>query len=96
MVDVVTTRSADGRRLFIKAVNTDLEHPVSALITLRGARVASTGTLERVHADSLTAANSFRTPDAVRVTTRPLSGSNALALVLPSHSVSVITLDLLH
>jgi len=89
-------QTADGRRLFIKAVNTDLEHPVSALITLRGARVASTGTLERVHADSLTAANSFRTPDAVRVTTRPLSGSNALALVLPSHSVSVITLDLLH
>jgi alpha-N-arabinofuranosidase len=96
VVDVVATRSADGRHLFIKAVNTDLEHPVSALISVHGTHVASTGTLERVHADSLTAANSFRTPDAVRITTRSLRGSNALALVLPSHSVSVITLDLLH
>jgi alpha-N-arabinofuranosidase len=96
VVDVVTTRSADGRRLFIKAVNTDLEHAVSALISVHGARVASKGTLERVQADSMAAVNSFRTPDAVRFTTQPLSASNALALVLPSHSVSVITLDLLH
>ena len=95
-VDVVTTRSADGRHLFIKAVNTDLEHPVSALVSVQGARVASKATLERVNADSLTAVNSFRTPDAVSITTQPLAGSSALTLVLPSHSVSVITLDLLH
>jgi alpha-N-arabinofuranosidase len=94
-VDVVTTRSADGRRLFIKAINTDLEHSLPAKITVRGARIAAHATLERINAESLTAANGFRTPDAVRITARPLSGSNALAMVLPSHSVSVITLELL-
>jgi alpha-L-arabinofuranosidase len=95
VLDVVATRSADGHRLFVKAVNTDLEHSLAALIRVRGVKVAAKATLERVHADSLSAVNSFRTPDAVRISSQSLPGSNALSVVLPSHSVSVITLDLL-
>jgi alpha-L-arabinofuranosidase len=93
-VDVVATRTADGRRIYLKAVNTDLERPVSTRISVRGATIGGPVTVERVVADSLTAANSFRTPDAVHVTSDSVATQGAtLTLTLPKHSVSVVTLD---
>ena len=44
-----------------------------ARISVRGARVASRATLERVVAESLAAVNGFRTPDAVRPTRESVS-----------------------
>jgi alpha-N-arabinofuranosidase len=92
VLDVVTSRSADGRKIFVKAVNTDLEHPVQARISVRGARLSSSAVVERVVADSLAAVNSFATPDAVRVTSDSIKAGNSFLLELPRHSVSVVTL----
>ena len=94
MLDAVATRSADGRTISIKAVNTDLERPLRTRISLRGARVAASATLERVVAGSLVAANGFRTPNAVRATRESVSVRNGFVLDLPRHSVSVLTLTL--
>ena len=94
VLDAVATRSADGRTISIKAVNTDLERPLRTRISLRGARVAASATLERVVAGSLVAANGFRTPNAVRVTRESVSVRNGFVLDLPRHSVSVLTLTL--
>jgi len=92
VLDVVVSRSADGRRVFLKAVNTDLERPVRARISVRGAHVSSSAVVERVVADSLAAVNGFATPDAVKVTSGSIRAGNSFSLELPRHSVSVITL----
>ena len=78
VLDVSASRSADGRRMFVKAVNTDLERPVQARISVRGASVSSDAVVKRVVADSLAAANGFATPDAVRTTGGPISGRKQL------------------
>jgi alpha-L-arabinofuranosidase len=94
VLDAIATRSADGRSIVIKAVNIDLERAVHATIRIRGARVSPTATLERIAPSSLTAVNSFATPEAIRITRDnvPVSAGNTLSLDLPKHSVSVITL----
>jgi alpha-L-arabinofuranosidase len=92
VVDVVASRSADGRSIVLKAVNADLERPQRARVTVRGASVASGAAAEHVVADSLTAVNGFAMPDAVKVTRGSIRAGNSFSLDLPRHSVSVITL----
>jgi alpha-N-arabinofuranosidase len=95
VVDVVASRSADGRAIFVKAVNTDLQRPVGVRFTVRGAQLASDATIDRVTADSLDAVNSYHTPEAVRLTHASLSVATSFSLELPPHSVSVLTLNVL-
>jgi alpha-N-arabinofuranosidase len=92
-IDAVATRTADGRTIYLKIVNTDLERPVAARISIRGATIAGPATLDRVVADSLRAVNGFQTPDAVHVTRDSVAPEEGtLVLTLPRHSVSVLTL----
>jgi alpha-L-arabinofuranosidase len=93
-LDVVASRSADGEKIFVKVLNTDLERSVTARFALRGARVSGNAMVDRVRAESLDAVTSFATPDAVRLTHESFSAGNRFSLELPRHSVSVITLDL--
>lgn len=92
-LDVVASRSADGRTLYMKAVNT---HPLRALrtrVSVRGAGIAPEAQLETVTAGSLDAANSFTSPDAVSVRARQIAAGASFEVELPKHSVSVITLQ---
>ena len=66
-LDLVASRSADGGQIFVKAVNTDRGGPLSLGVEIAGASVGETAEVETVTAASLTAANSFATPDAVAV-----------------------------
>ena len=91
-LDVVASRSADGRRIFVKAVNTDLERAVEVRVTVRGAGVASRAAVERVVADSLKDVTSFATPNAVRITTTAIEAGGSFTVNLPKHSVAVVTL----
>ena len=92
VLDVVASRSADGKSVFVKAVNTDLERPLRVEIGVRGVRVSPDAVVESVVADSLSAANGFQTPDAVRVTRSAVAAGDTFSIELPRHSVSVITL----
>jgi alpha-L-arabinofuranosidase len=92
VLDVTASRSADGRRIFVKAVNTDVEWPLSARVEVRGAQVSPDAIVRRVMADSLAAVNGFATPEAVKVSESPLRAGNIFTLELPRHSVSVVTL----
>jgi alpha-L-arabinofuranosidase len=94
VLDVSASRSADGQRIFIKAVNTDLERPLTTRISVRGANLSSDAVVTRVVADSLAAVNGFATPDAVRTTGSPIRAGTSFSLELPRHSVSVITLTI--
>jgi alpha-N-arabinofuranosidase len=92
-LDAVVTRTSDGKQIFVKAVNTDPERTLHTSIELAGAKVASEATIETINAASLAAANSFETPDAVSLRQKRISAGTSFAVDLPSHSVSVITLD---
>jgi len=93
-MDAVVSRSADGRKIFIKAVNAD---PVKTLITkisLNGARVSPQGQIETLNGESLTSFNDFTHPNAVHVTKSKITAGSAFAVRLPQHSVSVVTLEM--
>jgi alpha-N-arabinofuranosidase len=94
VLDVVAARSADGRQLIVKAVNTSRDRALKTTMTVRGAPVGSEGTMRTVTGDTLDAANSFRTPEAVRVRTGAVRSGASFVVELPPHSVSVLTLPL--
>jgi alpha-L-arabinofuranosidase len=92
-LDVVASRSADGKHLFIKAVNTDRSHALSATIVIRGAAtVQQAGTMETIGGDT-DVANSFRTPHAISISRAQLTSGKNLRVILPKASVSVIVLN---
>jgi len=92
-LDAVVTRAADGKQIYIKAVNTDTERALQTSITLAGATIAPLATIETINANSMTAANSFESPDAVSLRQKRIPAGSSFVVDLPSHSVSVITLD---
>jgi alpha-N-arabinofuranosidase len=94
VLDVVATRSEDGRRLFVRAVNTSRDRSLTTTITVSEARVGADATLHTVTGDSFEAANSFRTPEAVTVRQSAVRSGDQFTVDLPPHSVSVLTLPL--
>jgi alpha-N-arabinofuranosidase len=93
-VDAVVSRSADGKRIFIKAVNTDPANAIRANVSLKGVRVARQAQVETVNGESLATSNDFSHPDAVRIVTSKIGTGPLFTVMLPQHSVSVITLDI--
>ena len=92
-LDVVVSRSKDGKQIFIKAVNTDLSDALRTKIDIKEARVHSSARLDILNGASLEASNSFETPDAVAVQSREIPAGPSFTVELPAHSVSVITLS---
>jgi alpha-N-arabinofuranosidase len=93
-VDAVASRSADGRSIYMKAVNIDLERPMTLSISVHGARLSSSAVVERVVADSLTAVNGFGTPDAVQIARDSIKVGGIFSVELPAHSVAVVTVTI--
>jgi alpha-N-arabinofuranosidase len=93
-LDAVVSRTSNGKQIFIKAVNTNFGQALHTVIQIAGAKPHAQARMEILTAASLTAANSFSTPDAVAIQTRSIPASESFAVDLPEHSVSVITLDL--
>jgi len=92
VLDAIATRSADKERLFVRAVNTSVR-ALTVTVTVTGTPVGASGTMQTIMGDSFEAANSFRTPQAVTVRTRPLQSGGTFTVDLPPHSVSVLTLS---
>jgi alpha-N-arabinofuranosidase len=94
VLDVVASRSADGRQIFVKAVNTSRDRTLKTAVTVTGAAAGRDGSLHTVAGDSLEAANSFRTPNAVSVGRRSIDTGASFTVDLPPHSVSVISVPI--
>jgi alpha-N-arabinofuranosidase len=92
-IDVVASRSADGKHIFIKAVNTDQKSSRSVRVDLTGIAVARAAQMEIITAGSIRSANSFSTPDMVSIRSSQISAGNSFIIELPAHSVSVISLN---
>jgi len=87
-LDVTVSRTADNKKIFIKAVNTS---PTSALVTTINTS-ATKAEMQTITAPSLNVYNNFSTPDAISIATKPIKSAGPLTVTLPKHSVSVITL----
>lgn len=94
VLDVAASRAADGQRLFVKAVNTSRDHVLKTTVTVTGVSVGADGTAHTLTADSLAAANSFRTPHAVTIRTASVRSGPRFTIDLPPHSVTVLSLPL--
>jgi alpha-L-arabinofuranosidase len=94
VLDVVASRTADGRQIFVKAVNTSRDRPLETIVTVKGATIGPEGTMQTVNGESLTAANSFKTPNAVDVRATSFRSGPRFTVDFPPHSVSVLTLPL--
>ena len=92
-LDAVASRTADGRKIFIKAVNTDPTHALATTITVEGATPAARAEVLTLTAPSLRASNDFARPEAVSVRRTPLRAGRSFVVHLPKHSVSLIALD---
>ena len=92
-IDAVVSRTADGRRVFIKAVNTDPRRALPLEVLLAGVRAKQQAHIEILNGDGLTASNDFTHPDTVHITMNSLAAGPSFTVTLPEHSVSVVTLE---
>ncbi len=92
-LDVVASRSSDGKQVFIKAVNTHFTLGLLTAVEITGAKPHSRARIDTLTAASLDASNGFSTRDAVSIVSRSISAGASFKVELPAHSVSVITLD---
>ena len=91
-LDTVVTRSADGKRIFIKSVNTDRVRALDVSFRINGGRVLRRAQMEVISAGGLGVFNSFATPNAVSVKGTMITAGRDFHVVLPKHSITVITL----
>ncbi|MBI4601853.1 MAG: hypothetical protein HY721_07815 [Planctomycetes bacterium] len=89
-LDLGASRSADGRKVYLKAVNLDLERPAALEVSLVGLQGASGADLSVLAAPSRDAANSFRTPDAVKVQRTRIQSGPPFAITLPPGSAAAL------
>jgi len=61
-----------------------------------GAPVAPSAVMETINGRSISAANSFATPNAISTHVRRIKTGSEFVVVFPEHSISVITLKVLH
>jgi alpha-N-arabinofuranosidase len=92
-IDAVVSRTADGRRVFIKAVNTDPQRALPLEVLLAGVHAKQQAHIEILNGDGLTASNDFTHPDTVHITMNSLTAGPSFTVTLPEHSVSVVTLE---
>ena len=91
-VDVTASRSSDGRRYYIKAVNTNADAPARVRVTIDGWPAPARATQHTLSAPTLHTANTFATPDAVAVTSTEIAAGPQFTVDLPRGSVAVVVL----
>lgn len=92
-LDIVVSRSANGKQIYIKAVNTNLTSPMRTAIDIQGIEISPDGQVETLTSNSLDASNNFSAPDAVAIHSHDIPVGKSFTVTLPEHSVSVITLN---
>jgi alpha-L-arabinofuranosidase len=94
VLDAVASRSPDGKRVFIKAVNMDLTKALRTRVDFLGAEIEAISYVETLAGTSLTDTNSFARPDSLTTKSSQVNAGRSLVIDLPKHSVSVITLQI--
>jgi alpha-L-arabinofuranosidase len=90
-LDATASRTADGKTIVIKTVNTSRTGSLVTTINLQGA-IPARAEMHTVTALSLTASNNFSQPDAVSIQQKTIASGRSFVVTLPKHSVSVMVL----
>lgn len=91
-LDATVSRTADGKTIFIKAVNTSRTSALLTTITIQGVIPAPRAELKTVAAPPINVANDSSRPNALSIQKRMLASGRRFVITLPKHSVSVIVL----
>ena len=91
-LDAIGSQTADGKTIFIKAVNTSRTSALFTTITIAGVMPAARAELKTITASSINSDNDFSRPNAVSIQKRLLPSGRRFVVTLPKHSVSVIVL----
>jgi len=99
IIDAVVSRSADGKRIFIKAVNTDPSASITTNVSLTGVSIAQQAQIETLNGDGLSASNDFSHPDSVHIETgkiefRPSSRATCMSNPVRASAWCSITLTI--
>jgi len=92
-LDVVVSKAASRKQIFINAVNTDPVNTLRAAVQVSGDRVSEQAEMETITSDSLAAANGFASPNAVPLHKTTIRAGSRFVVDLPESSVSAITLE---
>ena len=96
LLDAIATRSADGTKIFVKAVNKDRQNNLKLNLKIQGSNVGPQAELDTITAASTDQPNSFVTPNAVALRTSSVQAGDHFPVELPRDSVSVITLHIVN
>ena len=92
-LDVVVSKAANGKQVFINAVNTHPGNTLQTTVQLSGIRVSEQAEVETITSNSLMAANGFASPNAVSMHKTTIRAGSRFVVDLPKSSISVITLE---
>ncbi|GAA1022418.1 hypothetical protein Aple_075730 [Acrocarpospora pleiomorpha] len=96
MLDITSTRSADGTKLYISVVNRDPSAVQTSTINLTGAgTIGSTATVNTVNSAAYLDQNTWQNPTLIQTTTSTITGVGAsFDYNFPAHSYTVLTIDI--
>ncbi|MGN9907856.1 alpha-L-arabinofuranosidase C-terminal domain-containing protein [Phytohabitans sp. LJ34] len=96
MLDVTTTRSADGTKLYLSVVNRDPSAGQTSTVNLTGAgTIGSTASVATVNSTGYLDQNTWQNPNLIQTTTSTLTGVGAsFDYTFPPHSYTVITVTI--
>ncbi|WP_432981236.1 carboxypeptidase regulatory-like domain-containing protein [Dactylosporangium sp. CA-233914] len=96
MLDVTTTRSADGTKLYLSVVNRDPAAVQTSTINLTGAgTIGSTASVATVNSPGYLDQNSWQNPGLIQTATSTITGVGAnFDYTFPAHSYTVITVTI--
>jgi len=90
-VDAVSTRSADGSRLFLKLSNAERTHSLSTVVELKSFAHTANVEMETLKAGSSNPRNTFSNPHALAPVHSTISCLKTCTVDLPANSVMILT-----
>ncbi|NUT37348.1 MAG: hypothetical protein HOV79_30240 [Hamadaea sp.] len=96
MLDITSTRSADGTKLYLSVINRDPSAAQTSTVTLTGAgTVGSTASVATVNSPGYLDQNTWQNPNLVQTATSSLTGvGSTFDYTFPAHSYTVITVTI--
>ncbi|NUT23904.1 MAG: hypothetical protein HOV77_32475 [Hamadaea sp.] len=93
MLDITTTRSADGTKLYLSVINRDPSAAQTSTVNLTGAgTIASTASVATVDSAGYLDQNTWQSPTQIQTATSTITGvGSTFDYTFPAHSYTVIT-----
>jgi alpha-L-arabinofuranosidase len=95
LLDVTTTRSMDGTKLYVSVINRDASSSQPTTINLSNAgTISSTATASTVTSANYLDANSWLNPNLIQTATSAVTGvGSSFSYTFPAHSYTVLTIN---